>query len=139
MYLIDIQRKIILEKVQIEKFKNRRILHITTATLEWLDTRLTYAAVVARGSPFIEILAFKHNENKIRSIFSINTCPELENPLKLEANSKQTYLMLPCNVTFSFDGEFLQTTNHDGRVRIFKMPPVLDPLTIEKQLPKEDS
>lgn len=94
---------------------------------------------MARGSPFIEVLVFKHNENKVRLLYTINTCPELENPLKLESNSKQTYLMLPCNCTFSLDGEFMQTTNHEGRVRIFKMPPILDPLTIEKQLPKEDS
>ena len=46
----------------------RLILNISTATVVWLDTRLTYVTVVARASPFVKVLIFKHNENKLYHI-----------------------------------------------------------------------
>ena len=66
--------------MQIAKFEGRRVINISTATIEWIDTKLTYIAVVARGSPFISIVGFKHNENKLYSLYSLNTCPTIENP-----------------------------------------------------------
>jgi hypothetical protein len=131
VHLIDISRKQILDKLEIDEFKGRRILNVSTCTLEWIDTRLTYAAIIARGSPIINVVVFKHNENKMYKIYSINCCPELENPLHLEQNDKQTYNMLPCNSMFSMDGEFLHTTSYDGRVRVVKMPPIIDPISNE--------
>lgn len=86
VHLLDVSRKQILDKLEISKFKGRRILNISTASLEWIDSKLTYASIVARGSPFIEIVCFKQNENKIFKLYSINTCPELENPESLEQN-----------------------------------------------------
>jgi hypothetical protein len=51
-----------------------------------MDTRLTYLTVIARGSPIVKILAFKHNENKIYHLYNLNVCPNLVNPDNLEAN-----------------------------------------------------
>ena len=110
------------------RYTSRRITNIATASLEWVDTRLIYAAVVARASPIITIVCFKHNENKFRHVYSINTCPGLENPDNLEANEGQSYLGLPCEVKFSLDGEFLAVTSYDGAVKLIKMPPILDPM-----------
>lgn len=131
VHLIDTSRKQILDMIEIDQFKGRRIISISACTLEWIDTRLTYAAVVARGSPFINVIVFKHNENKMYQIYNINTCPDLENPQNPEKNEKQTYTILPCNSSFSLDGEFLQVTSFDGRVRVVKMPPIIDPLPID--------
>jgi hypothetical protein len=83
---MDVSRKIILDKKALPKYEGRRILDISTACLEWIDTRLIYAAIVARGSPIVSIVCFKHNENKLYHIYSINACPELENPDALETN-----------------------------------------------------
>jgi hypothetical protein len=75
VHILDSQRKLVLGKLQLENFKGRRIQSISTATLEWVDSRLCYAAVSASGSPFIEILTFKVSENKLRHMFTLNTCP----------------------------------------------------------------
>lgn len=83
---MDVSRKIILDKKALPRYEGRRILDISTACLEWIDTRLIYAAIVARGSPIISIVCFKHNENKLYHIYSINACPELDNPDSLETN-----------------------------------------------------
>jgi len=81
---LDVSRKLVLEKMAIARYAGRRITNIATASLEWVDTRLIYAAVVARGSPIVTIVCFKHNENKFHHLYSINTCPTLENPDNLE-------------------------------------------------------
>ena len=60
-------------------------------------------------------------------VYSINTCPQLENPDNLELNPKQTYLPLPAEVNFSIDSEFLTIVSFDGRVNLVKMPPIIDP------------
>lgn len=52
-----------------------------------MDTKLTYVSVVARGSPFVRILAFKHNENKLYHLYNLNVCPTLPNPDNLEMNA----------------------------------------------------
>lgn len=128
VHLMDVSRKQVLDRISIPLFKSRRIIDISTASLEWINTRLTYAAIVARGSPIVALVVFRHNENKLYHIFSINTCPELENPDCLEKNPKQTYLPLPCCSKFSLDAEFMSITKFDGRVIVVKMPPVIDPI-----------
>ena len=95
VHLMDVSRKLTLDKIEIERLASRRVINISTCTLEWLDTRLTYAAIVVRGSPFVSIVCFKHNENKMHHLYSINSVPELENPDKLESNPGQTYQHLP--------------------------------------------
>jgi len=87
-----------------------------------VDTRLIYVAVIARGSPYVCILCFKHNENKFHHFYSLNMCPELENPDNLEANEGQKYLMLPAEVKLSLEFEFLAVTAFDGSVKVIKMP-----------------
>ena len=51
-----------------------------------MDTKLTYVATVARGSPIIKILIFKHNENKFYHIYNLNACPSILNSDNLESN-----------------------------------------------------
>lgn len=132
IHLMDVSRKQILDKIEIERFKSRRIINISTCSIEWVDTRLTYAAVIARGNPNIEIVVFKHNENKLYNIYSLNVCPDLENCDNLEMNPKQTYLMLPSISKLSLDGEFLSITTYEGKVMIVKMPQIIDPTELEK-------
>ena len=103
-------------------------MNISTATLEWIDTKLTYASIVARGSPYVLIIAFKHNENKLYHLYTMNTCPDLENPENLESNPGQTYTMLPSETKLSLDFEFMSITTFGGAVKVVKLPPVLDPL-----------
>ena len=79
IHLLDVSRKIILDKKEFPKYEGRRIISISTACLEWVDTRLIYAAVIARASPIISIVVFKNNENKFNHIYSINLMPDAEN------------------------------------------------------------
>ena len=68
-----------------------------------MDTKLTYVSVIARGSPFVKILAFKHNENKLQHLHNLNVCSTLANPDNLEMNVDQTYLDLPSETKISMD------------------------------------
>ena len=128
IHLFDVSRKLALDKIVLPRYTGRRIQSISTATLEWTDTRLTYTAIIARGSPIISIVCFKQNENKLIHFNSINMCPDLENSDQLELNDKQTYLMLPSECKLSLDCEFLQVTNFDGTIVLMKMPSIIDPM-----------
>mmetsp|Transcript_27083 Transcript_27083/g.33616 ORF Transcript_27083/g.33616 Transcript_27083/m.33616 type:complete len:119 (+) Transcript_27083:522-878(+) len=103
-------------------------MSISSSSIEWVGAQLTYVAVVARGSPIVNILAFKHNENKLRRLYSLNVMPELANPECPEQNEKQTYHEFPYAVKMSMDGVFLSVTLMNGAVKLIKMPPVLNPL-----------
>lgn len=83
--MFDAARKLMLDKKSLYEVP-RQILNISTATIIWLDTKLTYISVVARGSPYVKILAFKHNVNKLHHLYNINICPSLPNPDSLESN-----------------------------------------------------
>ena len=89
LHLLDVGRKLILDKKALfDTPTPRRILNISTSTIVWVDTKLTYASVIARGSPFIKIVCFKHNENKFHLLYNINICPHLANPDHLELNNE---------------------------------------------------
>lgn len=62
------------------------MINISTCSLVWIDTKLTYVSVVARASPIVKILVFKHNENKLYHIYNINMNPNLANPDALDSN-----------------------------------------------------
>jgi hypothetical protein len=83
--LFDASRKIMLDKKQLYDTP-RQVLNISTATLVWLDTKLTYVSVVARASPFVKILVFKHNENKLYHIYNLNMTPAIPNPDAIDSN-----------------------------------------------------
>ena len=110
------------------RYEGRRIISISTACLEWVDTRLIYTAIVARASPIVSIVVFKNNENKFHHLYSINMLPDVENADSIEENEGQMYDKLPASVEVSLDGEFLAVTTYDGTVKIVKMPPVIDPI-----------
>ena len=135
--LIDTSRKLVLDKFKVPGFDGRRIISISSSSVEWVGTQLTYVAVIARGSPFVNILIFKHNENKIRRLYSLNTLPELPNPEQPEMNDKQSYLDFPYVVKLSLDGVFLAVTQLTGAVKLIKIPPVLNPLDNEKDKQNE--
>ena len=84
IHILDVSRKLVLDKLAIPHYDGRRITNISTAVLQWVDTRLIYAAVVARGSPVITVVCFKHNENRFHTLYTLNVCPTLENPDALE-------------------------------------------------------
>ena len=128
IHLVDVSRKLVLDKMEITRFQGRRIINISTATIEWIDTKLTYVAVVARGSPVVSIVCFKHNENKLYSFYSLNTAPTLENSDALEQNEGQTYLELPAETKLSLDCEFMSIISFDGAVKVVKMPEIIDPM-----------
>lgn len=138
IHLLDVSRKIVLDKKDFPRYEGRRIVSIATACLEWVDTRLIYAAVVARASPIVSIVVFKNNENKFRHLYSINMLPEVENADALEENEGQSYDLLPASVTLSLDCEFLSVTTYNGTVKIIKMPPVLDPIQNEPIIENAD-
>lgn len=93
-----------------------------------MDTKLTYVSVIARASPVLKILAFKHNENKLYHLYNLNLCPLLLNPDTLEQNPDQSYLDLPSEAKFSLDCIFLTVTTFSGEVKLLKMPPIISPL-----------
>ena len=133
MQLIDTSRKLVLDKFKVPGLEGRRIISISSSSIEWVGTQLSYVAVVARGSPIVNILVFKHNENKIRRLYSLNLLPELLNPEQPELNEKQSYLDFPYTVKLSMDGVFLAVTQLTGAVKLIKMPAVLNPLDADKE------
>jgi|LauGreDrversion4_2_1035121.scaffolds.fasta_scaffold29385_2 hypothetical protein len=103
-------------------------MSISTASLIWMETKLTYVAVVARGVPIVKVLAFKHNENKFYHFYNINVCPSLPNPETLDSNPEQSYLDLPSEVKISTDAAFVMITSFNGEVKLIRLPPIVNPL-----------
>ena len=130
--LVDTSRKLVLDKFKVPGFESRRIISIASCNIEWVGSQLSYVAVIARGSPLINILAFKHNENKFKRLYSLNLLPDLVNPEQPELNDKQSYLEFPYEVKLSMDGVFLAVTQLTGAVKLIKMPAVLNPLEADK-------
>ena len=134
--LFDASRKLILDKKQL--FDNsRQILHMSTATLIWMDTKLTYVTVVARANPVVRILAFKHNENKLHHLYNLNMCPTLVNPDSLDSNPEQSYLELPMEAKLSADVAFMAVTTFNGDVKLIRMPPIINPLRDSDESPAQ--
>lgn len=86
---MDVSRKLILDKTQNlfgkqateesdEVVAPKFIQHIETGTIEWTDSKLTFAIVIARSSPIIKFLLFKHSENKLFHLYSMNTQTEFD-------------------------------------------------------------
>lgn len=109
---------------------------MSSCTLDWVGTQLTYVAASARGSPFVNIMIFKHNENKLRHLYTFNMMPSLENVGEPWTNSEQTYTGFPYEVKLSIDGVFLAVTMFDGSINLMKMPDILNPL--EEDKPKDN-
>lgn len=84
--LVDLPSKKIIDSFQVPECEGRRVESLTSATVEWVGTQLTYVAVVVRGCPVVHIILFKHNENKLRLLHTVNMCPDLANPTNLESN-----------------------------------------------------
>ena len=85
--LFDASRKLMLDKKALYESPNpRQIINMSTASLVWLDTKLTYISVVARANPIIKILVFKHSENKLYHVYNLNACPTLPNQDQLDSN-----------------------------------------------------
>ena len=84
--LVDVSRKLVLDRFQVPNCEGRRIISLSSFSLEWVGTQLTYVACCIRGSSLINIIVFKHNENKMRQLYKINMCPNIENPEKPESN-----------------------------------------------------
>lgn len=129
--LIDTSRKLVVDTFKVPLFDGRRIIDMSSATIEWVGTQITYVAVAARGSPVVQIVIFKHNENKMRHLYTINTLPELPNFETPEMNPKQSYTEFPCKVKFSVDFNFLAVVTCSGSVHLLKMPSILNPLSPE--------
>lgn len=121
-----------MDSFRVPGYDAHRILDMSSATIEWVGTHLTYIAVAARGTSIVNILIFKHNENKLRVLYTINVCPELNNPEHPEMNPNQSYKDLPGKVKLSVDAVFLAVTMLNGAVNLLKMPPILNPLNPEQ-------
>ncbi len=48
---MDVHHKIVLDKLKLPDFEGRRIISVSTATLEWAGTQLTNLAAAARAAP----------------------------------------------------------------------------------------
>ena len=84
--MIDITRKLTVDRFKVTGMQSRRIIALSTCTVEWAGTQLTYIAVVARGCTTVQILCFKHNDCKIKEIHSLNVAPEMLNQAEPELN-----------------------------------------------------
>lgn len=131
--LVDVSKSKVIDTKALDCYKGRRIVSITTCSLEWLETRLTYVAVVARASPIISIFCFKSSENKMHHVYSVNMERDesIENVHELEQVENYCYAKLPAEAKLSNDFEFLAVTTYDGSVQLIKMPAVFDPLQLE--------
>ena len=114
--LLDVSRKTILDKFPVPHLEGRRIVSLSSFSIEWVGTQLTYVAVVARGSPIVSVLIFKHNENKIRLLYTINTLPAFEHPYAPESVDEVDYKNFPIEAKYSLDGIFMAVTIQNGSI-----------------------
>ena len=98
---MDTTRKIVVDRFKIPSLNGRRIISIASATIEWVGTQLTYLAVVARGSPQVHILTFKHSDCKLKHSYTLNMVPEIQNLENPELNNDQKYSKFPLEVKLS--------------------------------------
>lgn len=126
--LIDTQRKLVVDRFKLPALQSRRIMSLSTCSIDWVGTQLTYVAVAARGLATVHILVFKHSDCKIRHLYSFNLCPDLANPDEPELNSQQKYSKFPYEVKLSPECAFLSVTLANGEVKVIRMPAVLNPL-----------
>jgi len=136
---MDASRKIVLDRFKVPTFEGRRITSISSCSIEWVGTQLTYIAVVARGSPIVNIIIFKNNENKMRLLHTFNICKDLATPEDPESTPHQSYQEFPHQVKLSVDCVFLAVTMLNGEVNLIKMPPVLSPLSDDQAKPNTHS
>ena len=140
VHLMDVSRKQMFDKKELPHYAGRRILSMSTACLEWLESRLVFVAVVARASPIVSILVFKDKENKLTHAYSLNMCPDLpaESIDELESVDGQNYAQLPAEVKLSPEFDFMAVTTFDGSVKLVKMPHVFDPLMLDSRFKGDD-
>jgi len=120
IHLLEVNRKLVLDKRVL--FEGQRIESIATATIVWADTKLTYAAVIGRGSPEIKILCFKHLENMLYHFYTINMLPGVA------YMPEGGYADYPAECVISADCLFMAVTSYGGEVKLVRMPPIFDPL-----------
>jgi hypothetical protein len=85
--VLDVHRKIVMDKLKLPGFEGRRIISISTCSFEWAGTQLTYIAAIARASALVHIAVFKHSDCKLKALYILNLLPDLANPLEPELNS----------------------------------------------------
>ena len=121
-----------LDSFEVPECDGRRILSLTSCTLDWVGTQLTYIACVVRGYTNIPILVFKHNDNKFKLLYTVTgICSNIENEEKPETTPKQSYKEFPMEANISSECSFLTVTMFTGEVKVLKMPPILNPLKDE--------
>lgn len=126
-----------IDRFKLPALQSRRIISLSSCTIEWVGTQLTYVAVAARGHTQVHIVVFKHSDCKFKHLYSFNMCPELANPETPESNDKQKYSNFPSDVKLSMDFAFLSVTLASGEVKILKMPQVLSPMDPQPPAPVE--
>lgn len=129
--LLDVQRKVAVDRCKLPDFEGRRILSLSSCTFTWVGTQVTYVAAVARGSAKAHILAFNHKDCKLKSFMHFNLMPDLQNPSEPELNPDQKYTYFPSTVKLSMDAAFLAVTLAEGTVKLFSLPPIPNPLPAE--------
>lgn len=88
--LFDVENKEILDKysaagTEVNGIFRRRVISISCSTLEWYNTHLTFVAYILRGSPYLKILFFRHDQNLLKPLYTINIYPDfiIQNTNKL--------------------------------------------------------
>lgn len=85
--LVDTQRKLVIDRFKIPALQGRRIIALSSCTIEWVGTQLTYVAVAARGHAQVHIVVFKHSDCKFKHLYAFNLIPDLANPDQPELNA----------------------------------------------------
>jgi hypothetical protein len=118
-----------LDSFELPECDGRRVLSLSSCTLDWVGTQLTFIACVVRGVTKIPVLVFRHNDNKIKHMYSVTgLCQNIENEFAPESIPKQSYKEFPMEVSFSPECSFLTVTMYTGEIKVCKMPPILNPL-----------
>lgn len=87
LVLIDVARKLVQDRFKVPAFEGRRIISISSCTVEWAGTQLTYVAACARGVAQVQVMVFKHQDCKLKHLYSLNLIPDLANPETPELNA----------------------------------------------------
>ena len=117
LYLVDTSRKIILDKIEVEK--GSRVLEISLCTIEWVDTMLSRVVVLSRGSVVLRIYHFKHNENKLYLHYTMN--------IANDPTPTDSYESLPLHILLSQDALFLAIIKYKGEMVLVELPEPPEP------------
>lgn len=118
-------------------FEGHRVHQVVSSAIPWVDTYLSTIVVIARGTPDVKILSYKHSESKFYHFYTIKGISK-DAAEDGQAKPETSYLDFPSKIEISKEGLFLLITTYSGAVHLLRLPEPLNPMKNMDTKPKAE-